>query len=139
MAAGSEQIFRMIAINAALRNGDAHLKNFGVVYDDIDGEVALAPVYDIVTTTAYIHADQMALTLNGSTRWPTARQLLAFGTSRQVGSPAAIKAMLGEIAQAMTETMEDIRHYAREHREFEEIGARMLAEWADGIRMSLIA
>jgi serine/threonine-protein kinase HipA len=139
MAGGSEQIFRMIAINAALRNGDAHLKNFGVVYDDIDGEVALAPVYDIVTTTTYIHADQMALTLNGSTRWPTARQLLAFGTSRQVGSPAAIKAMLGEIAQAMTETMEDIRHYAREHREFEEIGARMLAEWADGIRMSLIA
>lgn len=138
IAAGSEQIFRMLAINAALRNGDAHLKNFGVVYDDINGEVALAPVYDIVTTTAYIHADQMALTLNGSTRWPTARQLLAFGTSRQVGSPAAIKAMLGEIAQAMTETMVDIRHYAREHREFEEIGTRMLAEWAEGIRTSLI-
>lgn len=30
-----------------LRNGDAHLKNFGVVYDDVLGEARLAPVYDL--------------------------------------------------------------------------------------------
>lgn len=73
VAAGSETIFRMVALNSALRNGDAHLKNFGIIYDDIDGQVAFAPVYDIVNTTAYIPADQMALTLNGSIRWSTAK------------------------------------------------------------------
>jgi serine/threonine-protein kinase HipA len=26
----------LIALNCALRNGDAHLKNFGIVYDDAD-------------------------------------------------------------------------------------------------------
>lgn len=137
VACGSEAIFRMIGLNAALRNGDAHLKNFGIVYDDIEGEVALAPAYDIVTTTAYLPADQMALTLDGSTRWPTAKQLSAFGASRQIGSPATIKAMLEQIAEAVTETAEEIRQYMRDHREFEEVGSRMLAQWEEGLRMSL--
>ncbi|MBU2605194.1 MAG: type II toxin-antitoxin system HipA family toxin [Alphaproteobacteria bacterium] len=138
IARGSETLFRMIALNAALRNGDAHLKNFGVVYDDVEGGIALAPVYDIVTTTAYIRADQMALTLDGSTRWPTARQLLAFGTTRQIGSPAVIKGILGEIAEGVNETMEQIRQHIRGHPEFEEVGKRMLVEWAEGIRTSLV-
>lgn len=33
-----ERLFTLIAINCALRNGDAHLKNFGIVYDDVQGE-----------------------------------------------------------------------------------------------------
>lgn len=138
IAGGSEMLFRMIALNAALRNGDAHLKNFGVVYDDVEGEIALAPVYDIVTTTAYIRADQMALTLDGSARWPTARQLMAFGTTRQIGSPAVIKGILGEIAEGVSETMEHVRQHIRARPEFEEVGKRMLAEWSEGIRTSLV-
>lgn len=137
VASGSEAIFRMLALNAALRNGDAHLKNFAVVYDDIDGEVALAPVYDVVTTTAYIRADQMALTLGGSTRWPTAKQLLAFGTSRQIGSPAALKAMLESIADGVSEAMAEMRLYVSSHPDFAEIGTRMLGQWEEGIRTSL--
>jgi serine/threonine-protein kinase HipA len=138
VAAGSEAIFRMIALNAALRNGDAHLKNFGLIYDDIEGEVALAPVYDIVTTTVYLPVDQMALTLGGTTRWPTAKQLLAFGTTRQIGSPSSIKAMLGSLAESVYETMAEVRQYMRAKPEFDEIGARMLAQWDEGIRSSLV-
>ena len=138
VVAGSETIFRMIALNAALRNGDAHLKNFGIVYDDIDGEVALAPVYDLVTTTAYIPADQMALTLDGSTRWPMAKQLLAFGTNRQIGSPAAIKSMLGATVEAVFETMAELKRHMDAEPEFEEIGTRMLGQWEEGIRTSLV-
>lgn len=138
VAGGSEALFRMIALNAALRNGDAHLKNFGIVYDDMNGKAALAPAYDIVTTTAYIPVDQMALTLNGSTRWPTAKQLITFGTTRQIGSPAAIKAMLEAIAQAIADTMSEIRAYMHARPEFREIGVRMLEQWEDGMRSSLL-
>lgn len=137
VAAGSETIFHMIALNAALRNGDAHLKNFGILYDDMDGQIALAPVYDIVTTTAYIPADQMALTLDGSTRWPTARQLLAFGTTRQIGSPTVIKALLGSIAESVYETMVELKQFMRENQAFDEVGRRMMAQWEDGISTSL--
>ena len=33
-----------------------------------------APVYDLVTTAAYMPNDSMALTLNGSTKWPSAKR-----------------------------------------------------------------
>src|ERR1700733_4449565 len=32
---GLGKLFALIALNCALRNGDAHLKNFGIVYDDV--------------------------------------------------------------------------------------------------------
>jgi len=53
------KLFMRIAFNCALRNGDAHLKNFGIVYDGILGlgEARLVPVYDLVTTSAYIAKD----------------------------------------------------------------------------------
>jgi serine/threonine-protein kinase HipA len=38
-----ERLFILVALNAGIRNGDAHLKNFGIVYDDVLGEGRLAP------------------------------------------------------------------------------------------------
>ncbi len=64
----SLQLFTLIALNCAIRNGDAHLKNFGIVYDDVEGEAHAAPVYDLVTTGVYLPQDRMALTLNGTNR-----------------------------------------------------------------------
>lgn len=133
IADGSERLFTLIALNCMVRNGDAHLKNFGVLYDDIDGPVRLAPVYDIVTTTAYLPADAMALTLDGSTRWPTRAQLQSFGETRQIGSPAAIRVILDRVATAMAETIPEIEAYAREHSGFAEIGARMVTAWLEGV------
>ena len=60
------RLFTLIALNCALRNGDAHLKNFGILYDEVLGDAHLAPVYDLVTTAVYLPRDRMALTLNGS-------------------------------------------------------------------------
>jgi serine/threonine-protein kinase HipA len=72
-------------MNCALRNGDAHLKNFGIVYDDVQGEARLTPLYDLVTTSVYLSKDSLALTLNGSTKWPTAKEL---GSSAKRGRAA---------------------------------------------------
>jgi serine/threonine-protein kinase HipA len=82
-----EKLFTLIALNCALRNGDAHLKNFGIVYDDVQGEARLAPVYDLVTTSVYLPKDSLALTLNGSTRWPTAKELRKLGETRGAVRP----------------------------------------------------
>lgn len=61
------QLFDQVALSCILGNGDAHLKNFGVLYGDPTSEdVRLAPAYDLVSTTAYIPEDSLALTLNGS-------------------------------------------------------------------------
>ncbi|WP_169800585.1 HipA domain-containing protein, partial [Sphingobium cloacae] len=133
VADGSERLFMLIALNCMVRNGDAHLKNFGMLYDDIDGPVRLAPVYDIVTTTAYLPADAMALTLNGSTRWPARSQLQAFGETRQIGTPAAIRAILERVETAIAETIPEIETYGGDHPSFAQIGARMIAAWHEGL------
>jgi len=36
-----DRLVTHIAINCALRNGDAHLKNFGIVYEDVQGAARL--------------------------------------------------------------------------------------------------
>jgi serine/threonine-protein kinase HipA len=87
----TEKLFTLIALNCALRNGEAHLKNCGVVYDDVQGEARLAPVYDLVTTSVYLPKDSLALTLNGATKWPTAKELRRLGETRAGGTPAKIR------------------------------------------------
>jgi len=133
----TEKLFTLIALNCALRNGDAHLKNFGMVYDDVQGEARLAPVYDLVTTSVYLPKDGLALTLNGSTGWPTAKELRKLGETRAGGAPARIRQILERIAEAIQETAGEVDLYGKEHREFAELGGRMLQEWQNGVNTSL--
>jgi serine/threonine-protein kinase HipA len=133
----TEKLFMLIALNSALRNGDAHLKNFGIVYDDVQGEARLAPVYDLVTTSVYLPKDSLALTLNGSTRWPTAKELRKLGETRAGGTPAKIKLHLERVAQAIEETTHEVRAYIKDHPAFAETGQRMLQEWESGVNTAL--
>jgi serine/threonine-protein kinase HipA len=133
----TEKLFILIALNCALRNGDAHLKNFGIVYDDVQGEARLAPVYDLVTTSVYLPKDSLALTLNGSTNWPTAKELRRLGETRAGGAPAKIRQILERIAEAIKETAGEVDRYGKEHAEFAELGRRMLGEWRNGVNGSL--
>ena len=70
--------YKMIVINNLLQNGDAHLKNFGLIYNDIDN-ITLAPAYDVISTTVYIKNDVPALHLLGSKKWWERKFLLRFG------------------------------------------------------------
>lgn len=133
----TEKLFTLIALNCALRNGDAHLKNFGIVYDDVWGEARLAPVYDLVTTSVYVPEDRLALTLNDSTRWPSAKELRRLGETRGGGAPSKIRLILGRIAEAIQETLGEVQLYAKEHPEFAEIGERMRLEWEGGVNTAL--
>ncbi len=132
-----ERLFTLIVINCALRNGDAHLKNFGIVYDDVQGEARLAPVYDLVTTSVYLPQDSMALTLNGTTRWASARELQRLGETRMGGSPARVRGILERISGAIADTSSELRAYIKDHPDFEDIGNRMLHEWEQGVALSL--
>lgn len=57
--AALRQFFGYLALSVLLRNGDAHLKNFGVLYDESGPgnvlSVWLSPLYDQVTTTIYTY------------------------------------------------------------------------------------
>jgi len=136
---GLESLFTLIVINCALRNGDAHLKNFGIVYDDVQGEARLAPVYDLVTTSVYLPKDSMALTLNSTTKWASAKELKRLGETRMGGSPARVREILERVNGAIADTSKEVRTYIKGHPEFEDIGNRMLHEWRQGVALSLKA
>lgn len=75
--ASLNQFFKMMVMNHLLQNGDAHLKNFGVIYDGPDN-IKLAPAYDVVCTTAYVPQDMTALTMQGTKRWQNKKSLIKF-------------------------------------------------------------
>ncbi len=135
-ARAARDLFRLFVLNCALRNGDAHLKNFGILYRDVNGDAELAPVYDLVTTTAYLPADAMALTLDGTTRWPDRRKLVQLGQLRAGLSKKDIDAILEATAYALAETERAMRKYFKAS-EFPEIGERIAQAWEQGIRTTL--
>lgn len=57
-----ESLLKIVLLNDILRNGDAHLKNFGLVYRTAE-DVRLTPSYDVLDTTLFIPGDFPALTL----------------------------------------------------------------------------
>jgi len=65
----AQQFARRLLVNILLANGDAHLKNWSLIYPDaITAE--LAPAYDIVTTKAYIqNEEEFALKLGKTKNW----------------------------------------------------------------------
>lgn len=134
-----ENFFKTLALSCAVKNGDAHLKNFGVLYESAEEGAAvwLAPTYDIVSTTPYLPKDALALTLGGSKAFPKTKALLAFGRRHCDLTESRVKELLDEVAEGISRAANDLRTHIREHPEFAEIGNRMLAEWENGISRSL--
>lgn len=98
------QLFDQVVLSCILGNGDAHLKNFGVLYEDpTAGGVRLAPAYDLVNTTAYLPEDSLALTLGGSRRLAASPEhLREFANRCAVADPGSrIETLLEAAGQGM--------------------------------------
>ena len=134
LRAAREQFLAMLALSVMLRNGDAHLKNFGVLYPSPLGAMALAPVYDVVTTTVYLRKDVPALTLAGTKKWWPRKMLERFAVAHLSLPIGTVSDTFSRMAEAFRETREMIPGYLTRHPEFREIGELMMAEWDEGVR-----
>jgi len=132
-----EDLFKLFVLNCAIRNGDAHLKNFGIVYADVTEPTALAPVYDLISTQAYIAKDPMALTLGGSTNWPDRKALTLLGQTRCDLTLQTVKRILEETVDALSKIAPDVLAYFKNAATHRDIGDRLLAAWETGIQHSL--
>ncbi|MDX2274355.1 MAG: HipA domain-containing protein [Hyphomonadaceae bacterium] len=130
-----KQLFKLIVLNCAIRNGDAHLKNFGLIYDEVEADLRLAPTYDLVTTVAYLPKDAMALTMDGSTDWPSPDRLLRFGQTRADITAKDATSVFEQTADALSDTAKDLQRYFK-NSEYE-VGDRMREAWETGIHESL--
>ena len=75
-----KEFFESVVLSMVLRNGDAHLKNFGLLYTDPSSDdCRLSPLFDVICTMVYLPRDQMALKLAKSKSWPDRKTLIEFG------------------------------------------------------------
>lgn len=134
------RFFEQVAFSVMVRNGDAHLKNFGLLYRS-PAQVWLAPLFDVVTTSIYTYARSpggppledrtLALKLfagKGRTKaYPTTRELVDFG--RRICGVAQPARVFERIAQGMRETMEEAKGDSRVPKA---LWAQMNEAWALG-------
>jgi serine/threonine-protein kinase HipA len=103
------QLFAMVTLSCIVGNGDAHLKNFGLLYSDpTQRDARLAPAYDIVNTTAYIPEDVLALDLAGNKSLFASRQgLVDFAKVCDVARPEeVIREQLQALEQVLARSTE---------------------------------
>lgn len=97
----SDQIFDYVAISCLLGNGDAHLKNFSLLYDSIQplSGLRLSPLYDVVNTTVYeLDSHDLALKMEKSREFPDQDRLVRYGKSIGVKNPSKRLEMMADIA-----------------------------------------
>jgi serine/threonine-protein kinase HipA len=125
------ELTKALLLNYLLGNGDAHLKNFGVLYSDA-GDVRLAPFYDCVSTLPYIPDDVPALALSfewySKAWWPRIK-LEEFATTYGRMSEQDIGAVIDETAAAVADGCKLIRGHARDIAGFEGLGMEISTLW----------
>lgn len=132
-------LFGQYVLASAIRNGDAHLKNFGVLYSP-SSSPQLSPVYDMLTMGAYAPRandgdalDGMALTLRGTRRWPRQGDLDALATLCSV-SPEEKDEWYRRLQEAISSASISVLEFCRSanyDRATSRLG-RMLELWSFG-------
>lgn len=98
-------LFDIVALSCIVGNGDAHLKNFGMLYGPSVTDVRLAPAYDIVCTTCYLPNDALALNLDGNKSLFAARLGLQQYMAICGLSPSQGARRICELAEAALQTL----------------------------------
>ena len=125
--------YQVVVMNYLLKNGDAHLKNFGLLFERDFSEVWFSPAYDVVNTTAYLYKDKPALMMNGKKVWFSQEELCKFGVQSCLLSKKEALSIYEVCIEALKKTLEDIEVYMQTNPDFQVIGKRM----CDSFKVSL--
>ncbi|MEZ5451784.1 MAG: type II toxin-antitoxin system HipA family toxin [Thiothrix sp.] len=126
--------YKLCYLNVRIRNGDAHLKNLGVLYPNLQafrsGELptvirTLAPVFDLVSTVPYLPHDSMALTLTGSKCWPKRKVLHAFAKQHCQLDSQQIGEIEESVEQAIRQNLSLLDKLRQRYTDFAPIAGRL--------------
>jgi serine/threonine-protein kinase HipA len=121
----NRDFFKSVVLSMMLRNGDAHLKNFGILYDDVKRKW-LAPTYDLVTTTVYVPKDVPALTIAGAKQWPDISTLKSFGLHACGLRKKELNVCMDEVKAGIEAIKPKMRYFSGKHKSMRELCDRML-------------
>ena len=133
LAEARRQFALMVAYVCAIENGDAHLKNFSILYSQPEGQVTLAPAYDLICTSIYMPRDKLALTLNGTKDYPDHAGLVKFlrGVTGQSEKSAAV--VIEQAIAGARAAIAAAANYAERHKDAREFAEKMTAAISRGI------
>lgn len=130
-----QQLFGMVTLSCMIRNGDAHLKNFAVLYDEPGVSVRLAPVYDMLSTAPYLPKDIMALEIDGAKAYPSRKQLLQFARQSCGLSKQNAETVLAKVAQGVEKALAEMQAYAASHPDFQGSADHFSRVFSDGLSL----
>jgi len=123
-----KDFYKTVIMNYLLKNGDAHLKNFGLLFEDNFSNIFYAPAYDIVNTVVYIHKDKPALMLNGKKIWWGRDELIKFGQKSCMLTKKEANAFFDECYEALILGINELENYVSTNPDFK-IGKMMIDSW----------
>lgn len=113
--ASLQEFARRLTFNTLIGNGDAHLKNWSLIYRDRRRPV-LAPAYDLVSTFSYIpdgHQDDLGLSFRGSKSFDGVGPAGFTWLEKKLGVQAQLSDVACEVAKKaqlhLSELEEDLR------------------------------
>jgi serine/threonine-protein kinase HipA len=87
--------FERILLFFVIGNGDAHLKNFSIIYDE-NGRIRLSPAYDIVSSKLVIPEEEdLALPMNGKRNRITRKDFDRFAETLKIRTTVSYERILG--------------------------------------------
>ena len=119
-----KEFYKMIVMNYLLKNGDAHLKNFGMLYTADKEQRFLAPAYDVINTVIYLPKDKPALNLAGKKVWFDQKELIEFGVINCLLTQKEAKDTIANSIEAIKKTIKDIEQHISKNSDFKEFGDR---------------
>ncbi len=124
-----QAFYKTVVMSYLLKNGNAHLKNFGVLYDSNMSNIRYSPAYDIVNTVVYVYTDRPALTLFGKKLWFARKALIKFGVDSCYISEKDANTLYDECVTAVKSSIDDLQKYIVTNPHFATIGLRMIDTW----------
>ncbi len=125
--------FTALIMNHLLRNGDGHLKNYGVVYKNDYEDANLAPIYDVITTTIYIKNDIPALKLSDGKLWWREKTYKSFATKSCQLSNKEYQEVVANCIEAIKKTKKEIVSYPSQNDEIKDFLKRLKECWREEI------
>ena len=107
--------FKSLVMNHFLKNGDAHLKNYGILYKNDYINSFLAPMYDVITTKVYIKNDIPALRLSDGKLWWKEKTYKNFAKLSCNLTNAEYETIIDECSEAIRLTKNEILEFIKKY------------------------
>jgi serine/threonine-protein kinase HipA len=120
-------------MNHFLQNGDGHLKNYGILYENDYEDARLAPIYDVITTTLYIKSDIPALRLGDAKLWWKEKTYKTFAKRSCGLSNKEYAEIIQTCQNAIERTKQEMAEYETDILEVKEFLSLLKSSWRDEI------